>query len=110
MAGLIKAALSLHHRLLPPNPHADEAHPLLSGNHPFALNGECRPWLHGDPASPRRAGVNAFGFAGINAHAILEEHTGSADSNTPGCMTEWDSEAILLGAPDRQQWIDVAPR
>ena len=108
MAGLIKAALSLHHRLLPPNPNADDPHPLLGGNFPFALNGELRPWLHGETAYPRRAGVNAFGFAGINAHALLEEHTPSADGDTPGCMPEWDCEAILMGAPDRDRWVELA--
>ena len=108
MAGLIKTALALHHRVLPPTPHADDPHPLLGGENPFALNAEARPWLHGEDAHPRRAGVNAFGFAGISAHAVLEEHPASADGDTPGCQLRWDSEAILLGAPDRACWIELA--
>ena len=51
---------------------------------PFKLNPAARPWIHAEPRSPRRAGVNAFGFAGINAHAVLEEHTPSADGDAPG--------------------------
>ena len=32
------------------------------------------PWEpHGD-GSPRRAGINAFGFGGVNAHLVLREH------------------------------------
>ena len=109
MAGLIKTALALHHRLLPPSSSADDPHPLLrDSDSPFALNPVARPWTHGDTTHPRRAGVNAFGFAGINAHALLEEHPRSADGPTPGCMLDWETEAILLGADDRAGWIELA--
>ena len=99
MAGLIKAALCLHHRMLPASSGADRPHRLLKGSG-MALNPTSRPWIAGDDA-PRRAGVNAFGFAGINAHAILEEHPASADGVTPGVMRRWPTEAILLSAEDR---------
>ena len=108
IAGLIKSALALHHRLLPPTPHADEPHPWIARSDQFALNPVTRPWIHGDESHPRRAGVNAFGFAGINAHAVLEEHAPSADGMTPGAMTRWDSEAVLLGAADRAGWVALA--
>jgi len=110
MASLISAALSLYHRVVPPTPHADDPHPLLAAGGSFALNRKARPWVHGDDARPRRAGVNAFGFAGANAHAVLQEHTPSADGRpgAAGCMPEWDSEAILIGAPDRRGWVELA--
>jgi len=103
VAGLIKAALALHHRVLPPTLHAaDRPHPLLDRpDSPFTLNPEARPWVHGDPATPRRAGVNAFGFAGINAHAVLEAHPSSDRPGAPGALLRWESEAVLLAAPDR---------
>jgi acyl transferase domain-containing protein/phosphopantetheinyl transferase len=109
MAGLIKTALTLHHRVIPPTPHADDPHPLLSGeDSPVSLNPTLRPWVHGAGAYPRRAGVNAFGFGGISVHAVLEEHPASAEGVTPGCMPRWETEAILLGAPDRSRWIELA--
>ena len=109
MAGLIKAALALHHRVVPPTLHAEEIHPLLADDRaPAALNRAARPWIHDGTEAPRRAGVNAFGFAGISAHAILEEHPASADGDTPGCQLRWEGEAILLGAPDRSTWLDLA--
>jgi acyl transferase domain-containing protein/phosphopantetheinyl transferase len=107
MAGLIKSALALYHRVLPPTLHAEKAHPLLeSATSAFALNPVARPWIHADEQVPRRAGVNAFGFAGINAHAVLEEHTVSADSDRPGALRRWDTEAILFSASDRAGLID----
>jgi acyl transferase domain-containing protein len=73
-AAVIKCALALHHKVLPPTLHAEAANPMLAGT-PFYLNGETRPWIHAGP-EPRRAAVSAFGFGGINAHAILEEYLG----------------------------------
>ncbi len=109
MAGLIKAALSVYHRVMPPTRHAEHPHPLLDPSESaFALNATTRPWIHPDPDTPRRAGVNAFGFAGINAHAVLEEHRASSDSIAPGGFRRWETEAILLSAPDRAGLIDRA--
>jgi acyl transferase domain-containing protein len=71
-AGLIKAALALHDRALPPTLHVNGGNPKLEGT-PFYLNSEAQPWIH-DHRTPRRAAVSAFGFGGINAHAVLEEH------------------------------------
>jgi amino acid adenylation domain-containing protein len=72
VAGLIKAALALSHRKIPPslnftapNPHADlDALPL-------AIARSLAPWPSTD--GPARAGVSAFGFGGTNAHIVLEE-------------------------------------
>jgi 3-oxoacyl-(acyl-carrier-protein) synthase/phosphopantetheinyl transferase len=71
IAGLIKTALAVHHGVLPPTLHCDDPHPALAGSR-FAPVTETRPWpSHG--RTPRRAGVDAFGFGGINAHTILEQ-------------------------------------
>ena len=95
-AGLIKAALSLHHRVLPPT-LIDTASPDLGLEETgFYLNTEARPWVHGRP-TPRRAGVNAFGFGGINAHAILEEYRGAPE---PRAAVVRPSELIALDARD----------
>ena len=109
IAGLIKTALALHHRALPPTLGADEPHPLLRGrDRPATALATARPWVHGGLDSPRRAAVNAFGFAGINAHAVLEEQPASAV--IPGCLVNWESEAILLDAPDRSSLQETMER
>src|SRR5208283_5753019 len=105
IAGLIKTALALHHRLLPPTRGADRPDPRLAASG-LELLPSARPWIHGDSQNPRRAGVSAFGFAGINAHAVLEEHAASADGITRGAMPDWDSEAFLLAAADRPGLAD----
>ncbi|WP_327687782.1 polyketide synthase [Streptomyces tubercidicus] len=73
IAGLIKAALAVHHRTLPPTLHLDEPHEGLARTRMRPLT-EAEPWDAGQ--APLRAGVNAFGFGGINAHAVLEEAPG----------------------------------
>ncbi|MEJ5360227.1 MAG: beta-ketoacyl synthase N-terminal-like domain-containing protein, partial [Desulfobacterales bacterium] len=74
VAGLIKTALALHHRVLFPTLKAEDPDPALNvASSPFHLCGRARPWFSRTDA-PRRAGVSAFGFGGSNFHAVLEEH------------------------------------
>ncbi|MGH9267770.1 MAG: acyltransferase domain-containing protein, partial [Acidimicrobiales bacterium] len=102
IAGLIKVALALHHRVLPPTLHCDAPNPALRiEDTPFYINTQVRPWIHGGP-TPRRAGVNAFGFGGINAHAIVEEHQRQNDGE-PRDLVAWDSEVLVLEATSRRE-------
>lgn len=73
-AGLIKAALALYNKVLPPTIKVKApVEPLQPGKSPLYINGEMRPWL-ARVEHPRRAGMSAFGFGGSNFHAVLEEH------------------------------------
>jgi acyl transferase domain-containing protein len=124
IAAIIKTALALHHKVLPPTLHCTEPNPKLElEKSPFYLNTETRPWIHGG-REPRRAGVNAFGFGGINAHAILEEYRGiRADEpsrpgeSIPAAQLDlsdhgpaWDSEVCILEAESPASLIDRASR
>ncbi len=102
IASLIKTALSLYHRVLPPTLHAETADETLGlAETPFYLNTETRPWIHGHGHSPRRAGINAFGFGGINAHAILEEHQSDDETTAPSLQRDWTVELVVVSADDR---------
>ncbi len=73
-AGLIKTALSLYHKVLPPTLKAESPDPGLDiENSHFYLNTKTRPWFSPN-GHPRRAGVSAFGFGGSNFHVVLEEY------------------------------------
>lgn len=72
IAGLIKSALMLRHRKMPPSLHFTTPNPKIDfASSPFAVNSELREWA--DTGAPRRAGVSSFGIGGTNAHVILEE-------------------------------------
>ena len=72
VAGLIKTALSLKHKTLPPSLHFTQPNPKIEfAGSPFYVNSKLTNWEAG--ATPRRAGVSAFGFGGTNAHVVLEE-------------------------------------
>lgn len=76
IAGLIKAALAVHHGVLPPTLHCDEPHPAFEPTR-FRPIREAEPWEAN--GAPRRAAVNAFGFGGINCHVVIEEAGDSPD-------------------------------
>jgi phthiocerol/phenolphthiocerol synthesis type-I polyketide synthase C len=72
VAGLIKVALALRHRAIPPSLHFVEPNPLIPFDSlPLRVAQTLAPW----PESGRRAvaGVSSFGFGGANAHAVLAE-------------------------------------
>jgi acyl transferase domain-containing protein len=77
-AGLIKTVLAVHHGVLPPTLGVDEPHPLV-GETRFRLLSSAETWR--TPLSDRLAGVNAFGFGGVNAHVIVSGH--GADTAVP---------------------------
>ncbi|MBW4699788.1 MAG: acyltransferase domain-containing protein [Aphanocapsa lilacina HA4352-LM1] len=74
-ASLIKAALALHHKILPPTINVGRPNPkfAIEGS-AFYLNTEARPWVQPGGELPRRAGVSSFGFGGTNHHVVLEEY------------------------------------
>jgi phthiocerol/phenolphthiocerol synthesis type-I polyketide synthase C len=73
VAGLIKAALVLRHREVPPTLHLEQPNPAIPWERlPLFLPREPTP-LAPDTA-PAIAGVSSFGIAGTNAHVVLEEY------------------------------------
>ncbi len=73
-AGIIKTALSLYNKVIPPTLKADDPDPELNINDSvFYLNATAKPWMPRD-VHPRRAGISAFGFGGSNFHVVLEEY------------------------------------
>ena len=71
VAGLIKAALCIYNRTLPPTLHFESSSEAgqLDGT-PFRIDSAARPW---DSNKLRRAAVSSFGFSGTNCHVVLEE-------------------------------------
>ncbi len=99
IAGLIKAVLALYHKVLPPTLHCEAPNPKFElETTPFYINTATRPWFRMAPDVPRRAGVNAFGFGGVNAHVVLEEYSAAVPET---CHPAWDA-ALFLFAGDSQ--------
>lgn len=72
VTGLIRAALSLKHELLPGTPGYETPNPALAtARDRFTVLKEHQPWPAGP--HPRRAGVSSFGLGGTNAHVVLEQ-------------------------------------
>lgn len=106
VAGLIKVALALHHRVLPPTLHVERPNPkVFTPESPFYVNTEARPWL--PCKGVRRAGVSAFGFGGTNFHAVLEEYPYDEPQAT---VTVWPAELFLWEAPTRRELIAMLER
>ncbi|MCP4657498.1 MAG: SDR family NAD(P)-dependent oxidoreductase [bacterium] len=103
VAGLIKAALALQERILPPHIGAEPHPELLSDRPVLRLLNRPEPWPEDRPL---RAGVSAMGFGGINTHLVLE---GGGEPPTRNrvrqrlaryAATPQDGELVVLGARD----------
>ncbi|WP_166907901.1 type I polyketide synthase [Mycobacterium sp. DL440] len=72
IAGVIKVVLSLENELLPQHLHFQNPSPHIPWDRlAVEVVKEATPWERN--GTPRVAGVSSFGFAGTNAHVILEE-------------------------------------
>ena len=72
IAGLIKTALVLHHKKIPPSINYETPNPAIDfASSPFYVNTKLQDFPRAD--TPRRAALNSLGIGGTNAFAILEE-------------------------------------
>ncbi|WP_245597656.1 type I polyketide synthase [Psychromonas aquimarina] len=98
-AGVIKAALALHHKVLPATINVDKPNVNLDiENTPLYINNETRPWMPRADGIKRRAGISSFGFGGTNFHFVLEEykaaHSGAYRLNEV-------AQTIIISAADK---------
>ena len=103
-AGLIKAALALSAKILPPAVKVKKPLSVLTEpGSPFHLSTRPRPWFS---AGPRRAGVSAFGFGGSNFHCLLEEAEHIKDSfDVPAGL-----EILALSGPSQKYLAEELSR
>lgn len=118
VAGLIKTAMSLYHKKIPPTLHFEAENPNIDfANSPFYVNTVLRDWEE-KKGIPRRAAVSNFGMGGTNAHIVLEEALSSriqperSTHNEQLLVLSAQSDTALNSAVDRmkdyfQQNLDV---
>lgn len=96
VASLIKAALALKHRQIPPSLGFEAPNPSIDfETSPFAVNSRLIDWT--SDKGPLRAGVNSLGVGGTNAHAVLEE----APAPPPSDPSDWPFQILTLSARNR---------
>lgn len=98
IAGLIKTALCLYHKKIPPLIHFKSPNPNLDlDDSAFYINTSLQDWT--TTKSKRYAGMSAFGVGGTNIHMILTEY---AEQNTTPHASENHKELIVLSAKTKQ--------
>ncbi|SFP09110.1 enediyne polyketide synthase [Amycolatopsis arida] len=104
VAGLIKAALAVHHQVIPPATGHHDPHPLLTAaDAAMYVPATAAPW---PTEQPVRAGVSAMGFGGINSHVAIEQAPDAArrdrlDQRVVDMVTgRQDAELLMVDAAD----------
>ncbi|MDR2023784.1 MAG: phosphopantetheine-binding protein [Hungatella sp.] len=71
IAGIIKAALAIENRVIPPSINVNQENSKINfKDTPFYINRQCKVY---DGTTPMRAAVSSFGIGGTNGHIIMEE-------------------------------------
>ncbi|KTC65055.1 Polyketide synthase module (plasmid) [Legionella adelaidensis] len=96
IAGLIKTALCLYHKQIPPLLHFKKANPDLAlEDSPFFVNKTLSNWNNG--IKKRYAGISSFGVGGTNAHMILSEYDNHFSEISPA-----KDEILIISAKSEQ--------
>jgi phthiocerol/phenolphthiocerol synthesis type-I polyketide synthase E len=108
IAGLVKAALALRHREIPPTLHFRHLNPncaLPTGL--FGFPTSLVTWK--SAGRPRRAGVSSFGIGGTNVHAVLEEYQRHQRADPSPChlltLSARTPEALDVMAGQLARWV-----
>ena len=121
VAGVVKAALALHHKVLPGTANVKNPNAAIAKSSLY-VNTETRPWIARADGAPRRAGVSSFGFGGTNFHAVLEEYCPAggvdelpASKTWPGELFAWRTGSVAeivasIDALERAFVNGAAPR
>ncbi|MEU1150940.1 beta-ketoacyl synthase N-terminal-like domain-containing protein [Streptomyces sp. NPDC005863] len=82
VVGLLKTALSIHHRRLAPSLNFTEPNPAIPlTDLGLRVQREPAAWPH--PEEPLTAGVSSFGMGGTNCHVVLAEAPGAGEGGAP---------------------------
>lgn len=96
-AGLIKVALSLHHRQIPPSLGFEAPNPIIDfAATPFHVVAERMDWPR-HPDRPARAAVNSLGVGGTNAHVVVE----AAPEAPAPAASDWPVQPLILSGRSR---------
>lgn len=96
IAGVIKVAKALYHRVLPPTQNINTPTDWYRrANSPFVFHKTPRVWLD----EHARAAVSAFGFGGTNFHALLSAHEAPHGNHPPG-VPRWPAELFVFRGRD----------
>ncbi|HKS08504.1 MAG TPA: SDR family oxidoreductase, partial [Pyrinomonadaceae bacterium] len=103
-AGLFKAIMALHHKVLPPTIKVQRPNPALDlEKSPFYLSTQARPWIR-DGSHPRRASVSSFGFGGSNFHVTIEEYVSKKGVASSRLQTV-PAQLVLVSAPSATELV-----
>lgn len=97
IAGVMKAALSLHHKVLPATCNFENPNLRLIDSRLCVLS-KPQAWIINDNQPVRRAGVSAFGFGGTNYHVVMEEYKSEHDAPY---RVNMGPVTVLLGADSK---------
>jgi 3-oxoacyl-(acyl-carrier-protein) synthase/NAD(P)-dependent dehydrogenase (short-subunit alcohol dehydrogenase family) len=97
MLSLIRAAMALDSKVLPPTGGNGDTAPDLPFGPTLELSRVARPWVS-VPGRSRRAAVNSFGMTGVDHHVVLEEAQPEPSRNDVS-RTALDHPAARPGHP-----------
>lgn len=92
---MMKVALGLYHKVLPPTINVEE--PTEALTRPFYINTLARPWMRPPGGELRRGALSAFGFGGTNFHVILEEY--EAETREEAYRLSRSAQVLAFHAP-----------
>jgi acyl transferase domain-containing protein/surfactin synthase thioesterase subunit/acyl carrier protein len=115
IAGLIKTALVLHHKQIPPSINYDRPNPAIDfASSPFYVNTKLQDFPGSD--TPRRAALNSLGIGGTNTFAILEEAPAAAVADTSPdqfpclvTLSAKSADALVARVEQLLTWLDGNP-